>query len=1185
MPRNVWIGLLLAAGVIIALFLLLDPGGSVTSLDRDSATDGTSGSGIGPDGLDESGAGTEEGTEEPSVAEVPDPTTPPLLRGTVIGEGQGIPGAQVMLFSASRVEALIRTAEERVTSLAGGGMPDIAGIVEFIRSELESFRRSAVIATSDVAGDFEVRGVPEGGYFLLTIAPRWLFRYGDVVSLAEGRTEELTLELDRGAAIAGRVVRRDGSGMEGVRVIAEFAPASTTGVGPLVRKALRYVNGEFLKGPFETTSGPDGSFEIASLPPGTYDITAYDDDGVESTVESVLTGTSGVYVLYGDAAGIVGTLATPQGFPLGNVTLQLDRVDTEVKLPIPGVEDYVATVERMLGAGPREAVTEESGAFAFRRIGAGRYRLNVETPGLQPYRTDVEVDWGEVLDLGEIPVDPGSRISGRVLTEAGRPLPGATVSAMGGGRNFAMGGDFFRDMMSGRLRAVAGADGSFELFGLRAGQTYALTAAADGHAAETKREIAVDGPPVDFALAPGRDVSGVVLDATDDTPIAKAVVRAGASRTTTDANGRFTLSGVVPPSFQGGNFGGGPVNVNVNAEGPGGGDQEVRVTGRAPGFVRASVVTDLAFTEDVVIALEPIAPIEGIVLGPDGAPRPGALVRLTVPAVDDIPFAIDTSLLFFALAVADADGRFRMEDYFVDPNGQYRIIADYPGFTRGSTETFSVEEIPVLGPVQVSLRLASTVRGTVSDGSAPVPGAVVRLTKPLDQGDMQQRMFMQMLGLPKGGETTTTDADGAFEFESHEPGTFVIGAEMVGFTDSPTQEFTLIEGGTAEFQLVIDPGSSIGGTITDDLGTPIPDAIVRVLVENNESDQEMFQAQMFFGGAFKSTRTGADGRYEVIGLPSGGYTIVAEKRGFAQASAEGVWVSGAAVQDLALVPSSALRGRVVDAATGAPVSEFEVSVVGRGSRFDWGGDFAYRNENDPDGWFVRDDLSPGEYEIAVRAVGYATSEIVVDLAPGVLIDEEIVIARAGRLAGTVYDAVDGVPVEGARVAIARDDDGSDPRTDEEALREVIRESMLRDGARTGSDGTFLLENVPPGPQVLVVNHPDYVQLRVVPAEVRSGEEAEVVLQIRPGSTISGVASTPDGLAAASRFLLLRGLDDENAAVRKNTVTDDAGAFRFAGLEPGRYRILAPGGGSAGEGSEFELGETPLEGIELVVPVD
>ena len=55
------------------------------------------------------------------------------------------------------------------------------------------------------------------------------------------------------------------------------------GVGRIVRRALRFVNGEFLKGPFEAITDDDGSFEIPSLPPGMYDVAAYDDTGVPNS--------------------------------------------------------------------------------------------------------------------------------------------------------------------------------------------------------------------------------------------------------------------------------------------------------------------------------------------------------------------------------------------------------------------------------------------------------------------------------------------------------------------------------------------------------------------------------------------------------------------------------------------------------------------------------------------------------------------------------------------------------------------------------------------------------------------------------------------------------------------------------------------------------------------------------------
>ncbi len=1173
MNRNFGIGLLIAGLICAGLifFLLDDPGGGSLSGGRgeDSRSNGAvPASDLTPDEGPETTAPAEDAIPEAPI----DPNTPPLLEGDVLGEGAGIPGAQVMLFSARRVESVIERLEERITALAGGGMPDVPEVLANVKGELAAFKRSAVIAETDENGHFEVRGIPAGGYFLLTLAPRWLFRYGDVVALADDRTEKITLDVERGAAIEGRVIRHSGDGISGVRVIAEFAPPSTTGIGPLVRRALQYVNGEFLKGPFEVVSGADGEFEIGSLPPGTYNITAYNEKGLESTVNRVQTGTTGVLVLYGDGATLVGTLVSPQGFPLAGIPMRLERIDQVVNLPFPGAADMIAMVERVLGNPPRELASGPDGGFAFRDLGAGRYRLSIETPGLNPHQQEVRVEWGEVHDLAEILIDPGRGIVGLVRGADGAPLAGAEVRAVQGGGNMMNGAAIMRDVMTGRLRTESRGDGSFELLGLRPATAYDLTASADGYASETLRGVLPDGTPVQFALASGRSVAGIVVRGDTGEGIANALVRSGSARTETDVAGRFKLDGVIPSASGSMMFGSNP-GMDIER----GSDAKIRV--RAPGFLKAEETISIdRIPEELRVTLEPIMAIEGIVHAPSGEPMPGALVRLIPEIPDDMgPFQFDMSMIFFAVVVADLEGRFTMDRYFADSGASYQVIADVPGYTRGMSAPFSVGDIPQVSPLDVMLRLASTIAGTVTDGANPVAGAVVRLSKPSTDDDMQQRMFMQMLGLPKGGEVVHTDSEGRFRFEAHEPGEFQIGAEMVGFSDSPTEQVSLVEGSSLEFQLALDPGSSLIGKVTDDFGSPVAGAVVRLLQESG-GEREMFQAQLLMGGAFRSTRTEDDGSYEMIGLPSGGYTVVAEQRGFAKAVEEAVYVSGVSSQNLSLVPSASLRGQVVDTATGEPISAYELSVTAQERDVQWGP--GLESVSSPDGIFEREELDPGAYDVEVRAAGFGTTIFEIDLRPGSLSEQRIELERAGRLRGVVRHAETGAPVSGAQVALARPRDDTE-RTDEEALQDFIRTSMLGDSVETDSEGAFLLDTVPPGEPTIVVNHASFVQLRQVAPRVRRGEEIEINLVLVSGRTVSGVVRTESGAQPGNRFLILRGNDDGNRGVRKNTTCEEDGTYSFSGLEPGAYRIFAAGRAGQGDGTDVQVDGDQV-GIRITV---
>ena len=68
----------------------------------------------------------------------------------------------------------------------------------------------------------------------------------------------------------------------------------------------------------------------------------------------------------------------------------------------------------------------------------------------------------------------------------------------GGGMAMMGGGAILRDLFSGRLTVETDAQGYFELFGLRPGTPYAVSAELAGYAGDTQRNINPDGEPIEL---------------------------------------------------------------------------------------------------------------------------------------------------------------------------------------------------------------------------------------------------------------------------------------------------------------------------------------------------------------------------------------------------------------------------------------------------------------------------------------------------------------------------------------------------------------------------------------------------------------------------------------------------------------------------------------------------------------
>ncbi|HVR76174.1 MAG TPA: carboxypeptidase-like regulatory domain-containing protein, partial [Planctomycetota bacterium] len=1076
----------------------------------------------GPDGSPDAKAPAEAAPETASL-ELP----PPLLQGRVTGEGAGIAGADVNLFSTKTIEQII----ERIEDLApqGGEMPDIGGIVSALREELNRFRASAVNVKSVEDGSYAFRAIEPGNYLVLTLADGWLFRYGDVVSLDAARSETLDIALERGRSISGSVVTAAGQGISGALVAAELRPAGMAGLGLVIRRLLRYVNGEFLKGPFETRTAADGTFTLASLPPGVYDLAASQVPGVEARLQGVETGASEAVIYLGEPALLTGAFSDADGAAAPGVGFLVERLDDVVQLQIPigGMDKIANSINRLISDGPRKGVSGTRGDFHLGPLSPGRYRLVVEGRGFMPFERAFELDWGQALDLGLLRLDRGAAITGFVRAAGGGIVEGARVLATPAKPNPMNMGGLVNDILTGRISTSVDASGEFRLAGLVRGK-YKLVATATGRAPAVLRGVQTDSDPVSLDLKPGTRITGRVMAAEDSRPMADARVRAGESRTKADAEGRFTLDGVAP--------GNDSFNPFEDMRPPRAGGEDpaakttVKVKASADGFITTEANIDLAAGQtEVEITLERAPEIGGSVLDPDGKPAPGSLVRLTPVMPEALPFDfLDSGMIFVAATVTDLEGKFRFSSVKgAEAESRYRVIADHVLYSRGASEGFDLRSRMGKRPsreeggdgsddITVTLVRGGEVKGTVTDGAKPVPGATVRLQKAQKKGQQDPfGMFLNMLGLPKGGDAAYTDSDGRFEYTRLAPGDYVVNAEVAGFTDSAAQPLTVAPGGEVEVTLTVDPGGVIPGAVSDASGTALAGARVRLFREpagseaggERNEERQMLEVQKLFGGAYKSARTAEDGSFLFQGLPAGTYAMSAEHPGYVKREVGGLSPGGDG-QRIVLERAAALAGVVVDSGSGMPIARFRVRIT-RGDTADLEsfGPFTpgEREYGDVEGRFVRDDLEAGEHQVKISAQGYAQAEEQVFLAAAGRVEKRFVLAQAGRIRGVVLDRATQRPIVGARIGVAsatRDpepaetaepagadgveerrqkrkarvkahraargegDPSADPEGDDvRVLGEHVTDEWLGAEATTSArDGSYTLEGVPLGPQ-------------------------------------------------------------------------------------------------------------------------
>ena len=452
---------------------------------------------------------------------------------------------------------------------------------------------------------------------------------------------------------------------------------------------------------------------------------------------------------------------------------------------------------------------------------------------------------------------------------------------------------------AGRFEATSNADGTCRWTLPHPGRSVTLVASArpagpgasaDVSFDESSPRVVANGDPapqlyVRYQLA-DHWISGIVTSAADQTPIEGADVRFNSFSVTTDVNGAYRLR--VPVSGYG--------SVIVRAEGfqRGGATPGRRVPGE-------SQVIDI----ELEPLLEKPLRLYGFVRDESGQYISGAQVEATTARE-----AVET----------DSTGRYELAFDHVMYGSHLEIETTARGFAK-SVEDIKAADLSEEGlELDITLERGRRLEGTIVDAEGEaIRGARVRLGA---------AMFV---ATPR----TYSDDDGRFVFEDVGDGTYELGARKRGFSEGVRE--VAVSSREANETLVLDAlvlerSMPVSGIVRDSAGDPVAGASIRW-----EATEEGISGA--HRGAAKSDEAG---RFRGELAPGIAHTFKVFGRGLAGSST--VVPAGASDVELTVDRSVRLRGRVVDAATGAPIEQFKVTI-------------APPDESAPGGWFSGMEIS------------------------------------------------------------------------------------------------------------------------------------------------------------------------------------------------------------------------------------
>lgn len=529
-------------------------------------------------------------------------------------------------------------------------------------------------------------------------------------------------------------------------------------------------------------------------------------------------GTNGELAPAQDLQAVDGRVVQADGNPLAAASVQI--VPHKKRSTRLGAHDAVAT-------------SQADGRWTLSDIPPGDYMLSASAPGFLPTQLEIQVEANKDLHDQVLRLEAGGQgLSGEVSDLTGGKVASAIVHVI----PMSTSGLDRQGTASAQTNAV----GRYEL-NLRPGRYLVQALHVDYVPKSQLIEVGSASQTLDFGLAPGAVVEGVVRNLDSDEVVPGAVISYATERLS-----RF--------DFFANSVGGGSVHADENGH--------FRISGLNSGSLQLSArAGNAATTEPTRVALGIAEQRTDVELYLSGAYRLAGTVideATREPIAGISVSASSDGQEVSASALSDEQGRFEISGL---TQGKYRLSGD------------GDEYLPKLFGQQVE------VTGDVEDARLELSRGAMILGRVEPAGVAEIGVDLETI---RGVATNTfrrvkSDSDGSFAFGPLDPASFRLQAKgqegTLGFAD-----VVLPKTGLRDVVIKLSQSGSISGRVVDSSGKAASDVTVKVRAfAGGRSMSIMFNGQDMMSN---SAHTGPDGSFHIAGLKAGPYKItVVDKQG------------------------------------------------------------------------------------------------------------------------------------------------------------------------------------------------------------------------------------------------------------------------------------------------------------------